>query len=324
MTDGTDREIPTPDEPKTVVMLFRPERGFDMAWFNAWKEQLLVAAIEISGFAGIAINISEASGNNVELRLAFENEKSVKDWLEAEKHQQLMDELAAVAKDVAERVVPAVIQQELPTLLIHQTVSPEERPEFERWQRELTLASSRHPGFVSRLQVAPGSPFQQDDVATNTWEIAVRFDSKESLAQWHESKDRTDLIDRGASLYSSVKRSIGSNFGGWFEANIRGNTPKSWKQSMVVLLMLYPLVMIEYHWFRTFLNAIGITNVAVNVFIQLIVSVFFLAWPLVPAAGWVLARWLHNDDNSRPLLAVGGTLFVIVLYAILIAVFSLS
>ena len=323
MTNPTDRETPTPDEPKTVVTLFQPERGLDMAWFNAWRERLLVAALKISGFAGIAINMSEASGNSAELRLAFENEESAKNWLEADEHQQVMDELATVARDVAERVVPAVIQQELPTLLIHQTVPPEERLKFERWQRELTLASSRHPGFVSRLQVPPGSPFQQDDVASNTWEISVRFNSKESLEKWHASTERTDLIDSGASFYSSVKRSIGSNFGGWFEANAQGSAPKSWKQSMVVLLMLYPLVMIEYFWFRTLLNAIGITNLAVNVFIQLIVSVFFLAWPLVPAAGWVLARWLHNDDNNRPLYAVGGALVVILLYVIMIATFSL-
>ncbi len=64
----------------------------------------------------------------------------------------------------------------------------------------------------------------------------------------------------------------------------------SWKQSMVVLLMLFPIVMVELRFLLPRLR--GLDEVLAT-FLGNALSVWVLAWPLMPLANRGLDWWLR-------------------------------
>ncbi|MGF1472859.1 MAG: hypothetical protein ACFB50_14110 [Rubrobacteraceae bacterium] len=311
-------------ESRTVVTLLRLNDGSDAGRIDHWREKLVDTAVEAPGFAGVAINRPGENDVDWEIRLTFDDAASARQWRDSTAHDRLIDELETLAHDVAERTVAAVVWNELPTMIIHQSVPKVKAEQFDNWQRDLTRVVSRQSGFVSRILVRPALDSESEDGSEQEWQIAVTFESEDTMEQWNQSPDRNELMERGESLYTAAERSTGSAFSGWFGTDSAGRSPAAWKQAMIVLLTLYPVVMVELIWFGGLLDSIGIKNLALNTFVQNIVSVGLLTWPLIPAASWVMARWLHNDDRRQPWLTVRGVLVLLAIYAVMIAFFVLT
>jgi antibiotic biosynthesis monooxygenase (ABM) superfamily enzyme len=200
--------------------------------------------------------------------------------------------------------------------VISDRVVPSKEDAFREWGQRIAAAQAQHPGFQG-FKMNPPIPGIQDD-----WVTVVQFDSEEHLNAWLTSSERQRLLaEANAFTTESHYRTVRSGFEQWFRVGGAAQTP-AWKQNMLVLLALYPVVFLFAFFVQTpilqgqlgwpFWLALFAGNVA---------GVAILNW-LVP---WISGRfswWLQpagSETRKRNLLGVAT---VVVLYGLLLLVFS--
>ena len=116
------------------------------------------------------------------------------------------------------------------------------------------------------------------------------------------------------------ERQVATAFSGWFTfGDTPGQVPPSWKQGMIVLLVLFPVVMLELLYLNPLLQSL---NPAVATFIGNLLSVVATAFLLIPLALRAFKWWLLPRPNDSAGVEVAGTALIIGLYALSIAVFA--
>jgi antibiotic biosynthesis monooxygenase (ABM) superfamily enzyme len=225
----------------------------------------------------------------------FSNEDAANKWKETRK--ELYRELSSYAKIEEDTASGGVTE-----LFIAQ-VAPDKEEEYKRWIAKIHHVESTFEGFQS-LYVQSS--------ATN-WLTLLQFDTKEHLDCWLQSDERKALLEEAESLITSLdSHRVISGFAGWFQ-NIA--LPAVWKQTMLVLLVLYPIVMLQIRYLNPHLTYF---SEPIMIFLGNIISVTLISWPLLPLAIKSLRWWLETKKRSQALL---GTLVVVVLYIIEILVF---
>ncbi len=110
---------------------------------------------------------------------------------------------------------------------------------FREWSARIQRAQAEFPGYRGTYLQAPSRE-------QPAWTTLVRFATTGQLDDWLASPQRRRLIDESTALVQSwSSRRLAGAFAGWFPPEESRMTPASWKQSMVVLLMLFPIVMVE-------------------------------------------------------------------------------
>ena len=100
----------------------------------------------------------------------------------------MTDDTGSAAGPVAARTDGAA------TLLIGQRVRVGRENEYVEWQRKLSAAAARYPGFRGIELREPGG--EQAD-----WVVAYQFDSVANMQKWVNSATRQDFLDRGTDLF---------------------------------------------------------------------------------------------------------------------------
>lgn len=199
------------------------------------------------------------------------------------------------------------------TEVITTVVEPGRDGEFQAWAEAMQARQARFPGYMGTLVQAPVS----HDVAY--WTTLVRFSTPEHLDAWLGSEDRKALLERSDPRVSSWKsQRLASPFSGWFPSEPDRASPAAWKQSMLVLLVLFPVVMLEIRFLSPLLAGL---NGVVSTFIGNAISVALTSWPLIQIAQYGLGWWLQPAPANQRRSEVLGLGTVIALYAIEIAVF---
>jgi len=142
----------------------------------------------------------------------------------------------------------------------------------------------------------------------------VRFSTPEQLDAWLSSPERRALLQRSAALVQGWQsRRLPSSFAGWFPSAPGQAAPPTWKQAALVLLVLYPIVMLELRFLSPLLA--GLVP-AVGTFIGNAISVALVSWPLMPLAVSGLAWWLQPRPAVHARTEILGALLVAALYAL--------
>jgi antibiotic biosynthesis monooxygenase (ABM) superfamily enzyme len=146
----------------------------------------------------------------------------------------------------------------------------------------------------------------------------VRFASAGQLDAWLNSPQRQELLREHDALVSSWEsHHLPSAFAGWFPADkTTGATPPAWKTSMVVMLVLFPVVMLEMRLLHPLL---GWLNVSLATFVENAISVILTTWPFVPLAIRGLNWWLLPSNAHARWINPAGIALLTVLYAAEIA-----
>jgi antibiotic biosynthesis monooxygenase (ABM) superfamily enzyme len=99
-------------------------------------------------------------------------------------------------------------------------------------------AQARAPGFQG-YRFEPPIPGVQDH-----WLAILRFDTEATLQAWLNSPERQKLLREAAPFTEEFHARIArTGFDQWFQVPTAGLPPvPAWKQNMLVLLMLYPVV----------------------------------------------------------------------------------
>jgi hypothetical protein len=87
----------------------------------------------------------------------------------------------------------------------------------------------------------PGDRGLQDD-----WISLRRFDTSEHLNSWLQYDARRDASREVEPSIDERDQQVAASFSDWFTfGDNAGQVPSNWKQSMIVLLTLYPIAMLE-------------------------------------------------------------------------------
>jgi len=88
---------------------------------------------------------------------------------------------------------------------------------------------------------------------------------------------------------------------------------------MIVLLMLYPIVMLEQLFLNPLLGSLGMAEAT---FVGNLLSVAALGWVLVPPANRAFDRWLRPMPHGPRWTTAAGVALIAGLYALSVAVFA--
>ncbi|HEX2448765.1 MAG TPA: hypothetical protein VHK26_11380 [Methyloceanibacter sp.] len=153
----------------------------------------------------------------------------------------------------------------------------------------------------------PPIPGVQDD-----WLTILRFDSEANLQTWLNLPERKKLVDEAAAFTEEYHtRIVRTGFDQWFKVGDRDTvSPPAWKQNMVVLMTLYPVVMLITAWIEhPFLVGTLKMSHWAALFIDNTIGVLVLS-VLTPWASRRLDWWLRPADSERKRDIAGAALVV--------------
>ncbi len=153
----------------------------------------------------------------------------------------------------------------------------------------------------------------------------LRFDTEANLQAWMNSPERQALLRESQPFIDEFHaRVVRSGFDQWFtDSGKAPSGPPVWKQNMVVLLMLYPVVFLFGKYVQApFLMGWAHIPFPAALFIGNMASVVLLNW-LVPWASRALAPWLNPPRQNLLRANLTGTTLLVVLYGVLVTLFCL-
>lgn len=215
-----------------------------------------------------------------------------------------------VVPDGASGVLPSPV-----SAVISTRIKPGQVDAYRAWEQKMAAAQSRAPGFQGYRFEAPIPGVQEDFLAL------LRFDTEAHLNDWMASPERKALLREAEAFTEEFHaRIVHTGFDQWFSPGKGTEPPSTWKQNLLVLLMLYPVVFLFGRFVQVPL-LMGIAKIPfpAALFIGNLFSILCLNW-LVPWVSrrfaWWLPRTATRETNWK------GAAILIVLYAILIAVFT--
>lgn len=286
--------------------------------FIEWQSALNEKIANFPGF--ISLEILSPSEDQLAWVIVqrFVESESVKKWRSSKEYRHLLNQ----AKLFLPNEVQETIQEEL--LDNHQAtvtevfvteVNPEKETIYREWIGKIHQLEATFPGFRGTYVQSPTQSQGKN------WITLLQFDTPEHLDQWLKSPERQRILQEGQALMSSLEsHRVASPFGGWFAsvASREGKLPPAWKQSMIVLLVLFPIVMLEFRYLSPLTATL---NLSLGTFIGNAISVGLITWPTVPIAIWFLRWWLAPQGTHQHRITFIGTALVILLYLIEIALF---
>lgn len=245
-------------------------------------------------------------------------------WLQCDDRKELLAEVQEMLVgpvDVHLFAEAASRRHSPVTVTITTRVPSGQEDEFLDWHRRIVAAQAAFPGFEGYRLERP-IPGVQDE-----WVAGLRFDSYEHLQGWLESDERQTLLREDPTFGRGVGiRVVQNAFDSWFPSytNREGAAlpPPAWKQNMLVLLVLYPVVFVFSESVHDPLLVENGIPFWLALFIGNAVSVALLGWVFVP---WVSKRfrwWLVASKGDHVRTDWLGTAIVTLLYGVSLATFS--
>lgn len=201
--------------------------------------------------------------------------------------------------------------------VISTRVKPGHESAYRAWEQRIAAAQSKAPGFQG-YRFEPPIPGVQDH-----WLAILRFDTEANLQAWLNSPERQKLLREAATFTEEFHaRIVRSGFDQWFHLPSAGlPPPATWKQNMLVLLMLYPVVFLFGSFVQTpLLSGRAALPFAVALFIGNVASVLLLNY-LVPWTSNRFAWWLQPVGAKAWCIDIAGTALVVALYTAMVVAF---
>ncbi len=213
--------------------------------FVDWQAKFNCCIAGFPGFVSLEI-LSPTSSLETEWIFIqrFSNPLNVTAWRESKEWQALKGELTKFlvegSDSLQEDILGASHMQGGVTEVFVTQVSPDKEEAFHQWIAKIHQAEAKFPGFRGAYVQAPSRE------KSHHWITLLQFDTPENLDRWLSSSERQQALQESLPLITSLEsHRVISPYAGWFTSlSNAGNVPV-WKQTMVILLVLFPLVMLE-------------------------------------------------------------------------------
>ncbi len=297
----------------TVVVSQRVRPGSEEQ-YRSWQDEITAAAARFEGFEGTEVLPPQSGVQDAWVVVfRFRTAEHLAVWMTSPIRRELKERGDGLFDEVDEQVVttPAGVSR-LVTVVVSRRVRPGREADYERWQQGITEEARRFPGFVD------GELFRPSDGVQEEWVYVFRFASPEALERWIHSDERKSWLERAEPFVSRVRlHTVAAGLGGWFPVKEAPgmSPPPAWKQSMAVLLALYPTIMVLSRFLSPRIES---WPLAVSTFLGAASSVALLSWVLMPLVNRGLEPWLSARSPRGTWL---GTIAVVVLYGVMVAFF---
>ena len=314
-----DSPASKPLAPTTVtrVVSYRLRPGQATA-FQHWLSRINARARGFNGLSGIDV-VPPADGapaGEWTVVYRFQGDAEFRAWLGSDDRRDLLAEASPFLD--GEPVEYTLDEPSAPddgrAIVTANAVLHGKEAEYEAADRALNDAAARFPGFVGARLFKPAA------ADSNVWSTLIRFDSKANMDRWLASTERAAgrevLYRYVASHHASV---VPTGFGSWFAVNAADHVEApAWKQAMIVLAALFPLVMVLN---LTVGNLLAQWHVAfaINVFVGNALGTIALTWALMPVVVRSMDWWLSPRASQRDSWL--GVAAVMLVYGVEIAVF---
>jgi antibiotic biosynthesis monooxygenase (ABM) superfamily enzyme len=313
---------PAGEGPVTVVIQTRARPGQDDA-FGQWQAR---TSAEVAGQPGFieqsVMPPNPPAQTDWVILQRFTSTDAAAAWLRSDRRQTLVSEVQPLlfgtddvhlVRDGGTGAVPAPV-----SVVITNRIKPGQESAFRAWSQRIAVAQARSPGFQG-YRFEPPIPGVQDD-----WLAILRFDSESNLQRWLDSPERAALLREAEAFIEDFRtRVVRSGFEQWF-AGKDASAPgaPAWKQNMVVLLLLYPVVFLFGLYVQTpiLMGSLGLPFWAA-LFVGNVTSVILLNW-LVPWTCLALGWWLNPPKQGRLRIDLAGATLITGLYAVCLYLFS--
>ena len=289
--------------------------------FSAWHARMTTVPASEPGFIGAEVG-APATPTRPQWSIVqrFRSPAELQAWRTSSQHKRLLEEArtlldhgnddASLVEEIAQTPGDGVVTEVVTTY-----VRPGKDREYREWARRIHCAEAQFPGYCGGRFQPPASDSQR------YWMTLVRFATPEQLDAWLNSDTRRDLLSEHAGLVQSWEHHrLPSSFAGWFPADAgSGQSPPSWKQSLLVLLMLFPVVTVELRFITPLLRGM---NPAAATFIGNLVSVSLLGFVLMPMIIAGMNWWLLPRKDRAGFINLAGVALLIALYAVEITLLS--
>lgn len=300
----------------TRVVSYRLRPG-QAAAFHLWLSKINGRARSFDGLAGIDVvpPADGAAAGEWTVVYRFRGDAEFRAWFGSADRRDLLAEASPfLASEPVEYTLEAPsLPDDGRAIVTANVVLHGKEVEYEAADRALNEAAARFPGFVGARLYKPAGD-------NNVWSTLIRFDSKPNMDRWLASKERAAgreaLYRYVASHHASV---VPTGFGSWFAVNAADHVEApAWKQAMIVLAALFPLVMVLN---LTVGNLLTQRHVAfpINVFVGNALGTVALTWALMPVAARLMDWWLSPRASLHDTWL--GVAAVLIAYAVEIAVF---
>lgn len=285
--------------------------------FADWQAKLNGVISAFPGFVSLEI-LSPIEPDQPEWVIVqrFQDADSVSNWRTSPERKSLLEELKKflMSSVIVDLESDSTSHQGNVTEVFVTQVSPDKETSYRDWITKIHRVEAKFPGFRG---VYVQSPRQ---IGGKNWITLLQFDTAENLERWLTSKERQEVLHESSSLVESLEtHRVISGYGGWFASVANtGVLPPVWKQTMLVLLVLFPIVMLEIRYLSPLTSSL---NPSLAMFISNAISVILISWPMMPIAIWFLHWWLTPQKKKEYQATLLGTALVILLYIISIAIF---
>jgi antibiotic biosynthesis monooxygenase (ABM) superfamily enzyme len=295
----------------TAILVKVRLHGAAEAPFFDWQARFAQAVAAAPGFIGVEFVPLVESRLDWRIVLQFAQPEHLEAWRRSSAARTLIYELHGLLTEEGEHLFAEEEAADFHghgsvTEVITSLVRPGQEQGFRTWSARIQAAQSAFPGYRGTYIQAPTG--QQLH-----WTTLVRFASAREMDVWLASQERRRLlVDGDRSVQSWKNHRLPNSFAGWFpgEADM---APPNWKQAMVVLLALFPVVMAELRWLGPML---GDLKQALATFIGNALSVALLTWLLMPLMVRALHWWLVPAPAQARWIVPAGTVLILGLYAV--------
>jgi hypothetical protein len=276
--------------------------------FAHWQADFNKTIASFSGF--VSLEFLQIDSNLWSIVQRFSSEALANIWLASQEFLVLKNSLKKLSQsDIQIEIKQASqVQNGITEIFITRSLN---NTGYREWSSKIHEIEASFSGFKGVYTQALDSNSEQ-------WLTLLQFDTNEHLENWLQSSERRQLLDESAPYIASLEsHRIVSPYAGWF-SNIAtiNEIPPVWKQTLLVLLVLFPVVMLELKYLSPLLKSF---DLSLSTFIGNAISVSLISFPLMPLVIYILGWWIQPKSKVYTYL---GTLFVFILYCLEIFLFS--
>jgi hypothetical protein len=300
-----------------LLLCARPKAGAERE-FAQWPQRLQAAVLAHPGSVSCEFwPPAPPEQEEWAAVLRFQNVDAQRAWRVSERYRGLLKDVEPFVEGgrvttLSGGATTEFYTQNSATEVIVTEVKPGKEADFRDWAARIDNLESTFPGFR-------GSYVQPPEGGDNVWTTLVRFDTVEKLNAWLESPQRESILKEGSDLVERfLAHRVDTSFPGWVPADpATGKPPNMWKTASLVLLVLFPVIMLELKFLNPRLHAL---NPALGTFIGNAISVSLTTWPLMPLAIRLFHAYLF-PENQPKWLVLTSPLLLAACYAAEIAIF---
>lgn len=286
--------------------------------FAEWQGKFNAAIVTFPGFVSLEIlSPKESQTPDWMIVQRFDKPESVLSWKNSKEYPALLEQLHPLlygrpADSISEATSGAFNKGGVTEVFVTE-VTPDKEQAFRVWSAKIHQIEAKFPGFR-------GVYVQSPEDGKGNWITLLQFDTPQHLDKWINSPERKQVLQESKHFIDSLEtHRVVSPYAGWFSSISKaGKAPSAIKQTMIVLLVLFPIVMLELKWLSPFTASL---NSSLATFIGNAISVSLVSWPMVPLCIKLLGWWLNPEGQKKRQANLFGTLLVIALYLIEIAIF---